>query len=48
MIKHIHIGAESFLVFTLYLLIAMFFLQVLSTRMADTAFGKALAFILGS
>lgn len=48
MIKHVHIGAEDFLIFTLYLLIAMFFLQVLAARFSDTAFGKALSFIIGS
>lgn len=46
MTGHIHASAISFVVFTLYLLIALFFLKFVSTRLSDTAFGKALAYIV--
>lgn len=46
MTAHLHVGFADFVIFTLYLLIAMFFLKYVSTRMSETSFGKALAYIL--
>jgi len=43
-----HIGAENFLVFVLQLIIALFLLHTAAVYWSDTAFGKALSYIIGA
>lgn len=42
---HVHLGFSDFFQFALMLIIVGFFFRTLATRLADTALGKALAYI---